>query len=150
MKVDGHEHPWLFLVEDSPADVFLVKEAVREEGLEFDWKVAEDGETAIQIIDCVDADTAASPPGLLLLDINVPRRSGNDVLEHIRKSARCSAVPVVMISSSDSPVERKRALDLGANEYFRKPSSLEEFMQLGGVVRRNYENSRRPAMRAGG
>jgi DNA-binding response OmpR family regulator len=130
------DQPWLLLVEDSPADVYLVKEAVRQEGLRFDWKVAEDGESAIQIIDAVDADSGASPPGLMLLDINVPRKSGNHVLEHLRKSARCGSVPVVMISSSDSPTERKRAFDLGATEYFRKPSSLDEYMTLGKLVRR--------------
>jgi DNA-binding response OmpR family regulator len=138
------------LVEDSPADVYLVQEAVRQEGLRFDWKVAEDGETAIQIIDRVDADADAVAPGLLLLDINVPRRSGNHVLQHFRKSPRCGTIPVVMISSSDSPAERKRAFDLGADEYFRKPSSLDEFMTLGSLVRRVHEEGQKePAMRVG-
>jgi len=133
------ERPWLLLVEDSPADVYLVQEAVRQEGLAFEWKVAEDGETAIQLIDFLDADGQTPVPRLLLLDINIPRRNGNDVLQHCRASARCGQVPVVMISSSDSAVERLRARHQGATEYFRKPSGLDEFMQLGAVVRRVLE-----------
>jgi CheY-like chemotaxis protein len=135
MKRNGTERLWLLLVEDSPADVYLVKEAVRQEGLQVDWTVAEDGESAIQTIDSVDADSGAGAPALLLLDINVPRKSGNRVLERFRRSPRCGAIPVIMISSSDSPAERRRAFELGANEYFRKPSSLDEFMKLGAVVR---------------
>src|SRR5436305_1628075 len=59
MKLRIPERPWLLLVEDSPADVYLVQEAVRQEGLEFDWSVAEDGELAINLIDTLDADDQA-------------------------------------------------------------------------------------------
>jgi DNA-binding response OmpR family regulator len=150
MMSKGIDQRWLLLVEDSPADVYLVQEAVRTEGLRFDWRVAEDGETAIQIIDRVDANLELDVPQLMLLDINVPRKSGNHVLEHLRRSARCSSVPVIMISSSDSPAERQRAFDLGANEYFRKPSSLDEFMKLGAVVKRVHEaRQHTPAMQVG-
>ena len=147
MKLNIPERPWLLLVEDSPADVYLVQEAVRQEGLDYDWGVAEDGESAINLIEKLDADEQAAAPNLLLLDINIPRRSGNQVLQRFRSSMRCSGVPVVMISSSDSGAERKRAYDQGANEYFRKPSSLDEFMLLGGVVRRLIHGR---TMRAGG
>ncbi len=75
----------------------------------------------------------------MLLDMNVPRRSGLEVLARLRQSQRCKGVPVVMISSSDLQVERERALELGAADYFRKPSSLDEFMELGKVVRRLHE-----------
>jgi len=147
MKLNIPERPWLLLVEDSPADVYLVQEAVRQEGLDYDWGVAEDGESAIHLIDKLDADELAPAPNLMLLDINIPRRSGNQVLQRFRSSARCIGVPVVMISSSDSAPERKRARDQGANEYFRKPSSLDEFMLLGGIVRRLIHGR---TMRAGG
>jgi CheY-like chemotaxis protein len=128
----------LLLVEDSPADVFLVETAMREEGLCFDLKVLEDGESAIQMIDRVDAE-AERAPSFLLLDVNVPRKDGTQVLERVRRSPRCGKIPVVVISSSDAPADRQRALDMGATEYFRKPSTLVEFMQLGKVVRRLHE-----------
>jgi CheY-like chemotaxis protein len=147
MKLNIPERPWLLLVEDSPADVYLVQEAVRQEGLDYEWGVAEDGESAIHLIDMLDADAHVSAPNILLLDINIPRRTGNQVLQRFRSSTRCSNVPVVMISSSDSAPERQRARDLGANEYFRKPSSLDEFMLLGAIVRRLIHGR---TMRAGG
>jgi CheY-like chemotaxis protein len=129
------------LVEDSPADVYLVREAMREEGLECDLRIAEDGEKAIQIIDRVDQDVDTPAPKLALLDINVPKKNGTQVLERLRQSPRCGNIPIVMISSSDSPAERRRAFELGATDYFRKPSSLNEFMQLGKLVRRLHEQA---------
>jgi len=135
----------LLLVEDSPADVYLVRTAMVQEGLNVDLNVVEDGEQAIEIVNRVDAGRGTRAPDLMLLDINVPRRTGNEVLERIRRSPRCAHIPVLMISSSDSPAERGRAFELGANGYFRKPSSLSEFMQLGKLVRQLHDQSRRTA-----
>ncbi|HLG99377.1 MAG TPA: response regulator [Bryobacteraceae bacterium] len=126
----------LLLVEDSPADVFLVREVMREEGFDCVLNVAEDGEKAIQIIDGLDENSAAAPPDVALLDMNVPRVSGSEVLQRIRSSRSCARIPVVMISSTDCPEERKLTLDLGATEFFRKPSNLAGFMELGKLVRR--------------
>lgn len=130
----------LLLVEDSPADVYLVREAMKAEGVPFRMQVAEDGELALQILNQVEAE-ADAPPDVLLLDLNVPRRDGIQILERIRSGPRCSGIPVVVISSSDSPVDRQRALSLGATHYFRKPSTLDEFMQLGRLVLRVYQSS---------
>lgn len=131
----------LLLVEDSPADVYLVREAMLHEGLHVELEVAADGERAIEIVDRVDANEEAHAPGLMLLDLNVPRRTGNQVLERVRRSPRCSHIPVVMISSSDSPAERRKAFEQGATAYFRKPSNLAEFMELGKLVRELHERS---------
>jgi two-component system, chemotaxis family, response regulator Rcp1 len=125
----------LLLVEDNPADVFLVGEALREDGLDCDLQVVDDGEQAIQFLDRVDAG-AQTPPDLLLLDLNVPRIGGEQVLERMRNSQPCAGIAVVVITSSDSPRDRQKAAALGAAEYFRKPANLDEFMALGKVVRR--------------
>ncbi len=125
----------LLLVEDNPADVFLVREALREEDLDCDLEVVDDGEQAIRFLERVDAGGQA-PPDLLLLDLNVPRIGGEQVLERLRKSQPCAEIAVVVITSSDSPRDRQRAADLGAAEYFRKPANLDEFMALGKLVRR--------------
>ncbi|HEX6896015.1 MAG TPA: response regulator [Bryobacteraceae bacterium] len=128
----------LLLVEDSPADVFLVKEVMREEGLTCVLNIAEDGEKAIEIIDDLDRNPGAARPDIALLDMNVPRLSGSEVLRRIRSSRRCCEMPVIMISSSDSPEEQQLALDLGATKFFRKPSDLAGFMELGKLVRSIY------------
>src|SRR5258706_4319702 len=114
----------LLLVEDSPADVYLVREAMRREGLKVHWDIAGDGEWAIRMIDEVDSNASAPCPDVLLLDLNVPRRTGDEVLERVRKSPRLAHIPVVIISSSESPADRERLMKLGATEYFRKPSDL--------------------------
>lgn len=130
----------LFLVEDSPADVFLVREAMKFEGLPFQLLLAEDGELAIRILDRVDAEVDPVPD-LLLIDLNVPRKDGIQVLERLRRIPRCQTVPVIVFSSSNSAVDRQRAFAMGANEYFRKPATLDEFMQLGRVVHTVYRKA---------
>jgi DNA-binding response OmpR family regulator len=140
MTVDGLERLPVLLVEDSPADVFLVRRALQEEGLDFSLDVAEHGEAAIQMINRFDESIEQPAPKLILIDVNIPRTSGNEVLKRVRQSTRCSALPVIMISSSDSPDERRNAIEQGATEYFCKPSNLGEFMQLGKLVRRLHEH----------
>ena len=131
----------LLLVEDSPADVYLVRESMRREGLKVHWDIADDGEWAIRMIDEVDSDASAPCPDVLLLDLNVPRRTGDEVLERIRQSPRLAHTPVVIMTSSESAADRDRMMKLGATEYFRKPSNLREFMKLGRLVREVHERN---------
>jgi len=128
-------HTQILLVEDAEPDVFLVREALRQAGLAFDLKVLDDGEKAVEFIDQLDGDADAQCPELVLLDLNLPKRSGDQILEHMRHSERCSRVPVVIVTSSDSPKDRAQTSRLGATQYFRKPSRLDEFMKLGSLVR---------------
>ncbi len=139
MMCEDSEPIRLLVVEDSPADVYLVREAMRTEGLDARIQVADNGEAAINILNRVD-ESLDEPPSLLLLDLNVPRKDGMQVLEWLRRSRRCGDIPVIMISSSDSPMDRQRAFELGVTEYFRKPSKLAEFMRLGNMVRRLCES----------
>jgi CheY-like chemotaxis protein len=121
------------VVEDNPADVNLVREALEEHGIEGEVIVATDGARAIRFIQILDAEAAIDCPMLVILDLNLPKRSGSEVLEYIRKSGRCSATPVVILSSSDAADEMATAARLGANRYLRKPVRLEEFLKLGAV-----------------
>src|SRR5579872_2461550 len=126
----------ILLVEDAEPDVFLVREALRHSGLAFNLNVLDDGEKAIDFIDHLDRNDSAGCPRLVLLDLNLPKRTGDQILNHIRNSVRCKDVPVVIVTSSDSPKDKSQTTLLGATEYFRKPSRLDEFMMLGGLVRR--------------
>jgi CheY-like chemotaxis protein len=71
----------------------------------------------------------------MLLDLNLPKKTGTQVLERLRKSSRCGGIPVIVMTSSDSPKDKEQTTSLGANQYFRKPSKLEEFMKLSEIVR---------------
>jgi len=132
----------LLLVEDNPADIYLVKEAIQREGLDCQLEVAVDGERALSIIDALDGDASARCPDLLLLDLNVPRKGGDEVFQRIRQSPRCAGIPVIIITSSDSAADQDRARELGAAAYFRKPSDFQEFMKLGRLLRNLCQQTR--------
>jgi len=122
-------------VEDAEPDVFLVREALERDGLEFELEVLDDGEKAVDFIDRIDQDPGIRRPNLLLLDLNLPKKSGGQVLERVRQSPVCAHVPVVILTSSDSPMDKARAAQYKATEYFKKPSKWDEFMRLGPLVR---------------
>ena len=125
----------IVLVEDAEPDVFLVREALERDGLEFELEVLDDGEKAVDFIDRIDQDPGIRRPNLLLLDLNLPKKSGGQVLERVRQSPVCAHVPVVILTSSDSPMDKARAAQYKATEYFKKPSKWDEFMRLGPLVR---------------
>ena len=81
-------------------------------------------------------------PALFIIDLNLPRRSGRDVLEILRSLPACLALPVVVLSSSDAAQDRADAIRLGANEYLPKPSALDEFLSLGVIFKTMIDNSR--------
>ncbi len=85
----------MLLVEDNPADVFFVRTALEHEGIESEILIAQDGEKAIEFVEATDADPSAPCPRLILLDLNLPRTSGTEVLRRLRKSIRCADVPVI-------------------------------------------------------
>jgi chemotaxis family two-component system response regulator Rcp1 len=124
----------VLLVEDAEPDVYLMREALKRSGGEFQLQVLEDGEKAVEFIDTLDRDESARCPDLLLLDLNLPKKSGEQVLEHMRRSRRCAHIPVIVVTSSDSPRDKAQTARLGATQYFRKPSRLDEFMALGPLV----------------
>jgi len=94
----------------------------------------EDGEQAVQFIAGIDADPNARCPQLFLLDLNLPKMSGIEVLAYIRRSNRCALSPVLIITSSDAPNDRAQSTALGATAYFRKPTGYEAYMRLGEVI----------------
>ena len=130
-----HARITILLAEDNPGDVFLVRRALEKHGLEVEVVVVEDGQSALRYIDRVDQDPAVVAPALALLDLNLPRANGNRILTRIRESPRCKSIPIIIVTSSDSPLDRDAAAKLGATGYFQKPGDLAGFMQLGQVVR---------------
>ena len=112
----------------------MIREAIRQEGLPFHVHAVPDGQQAVEFIARAERDADAPHPQFLLLDLNLPKVDGFDVLRRLRSSETLKDTPVVVLSSSDAPNDRARALELGAG-YFRKPPSYEEFLKLGGVLK---------------
>lgn len=125
----------VLMVEDNPADANLIEESLADARVRASLHIVTDGERAIAFFDRVDADDAHPCPDLVLLDLNLPRISGEQVLKRIRQSPRCADTKVLIVSSSNAPSDRELVMALGATDYFRKPSSLDQFMDLGRVVR---------------
>lgn len=125
----------ILIVEDNNADAALIKRALSLANVSAVLDELDDGEKAIRFFEKADADPQVPCPRLILLDLNMPRYKGGEILRHIRASARCRNALVLIVTSSDSQRDREEMRGLGANGYFRKPSQLEEFMKLGLQVR---------------
>ncbi len=125
----------VLLVEDNPGDVLLVEEVIDTHNLPIELFVADDGEKAFAFIQEAEQDPAAPCPDMVLLDLNLPKCSGFDVLKRIRQSERCKRVPVLILTSSDSPRDRAETARLGADRYFKKPANYDDFLRVGETIR---------------
>ncbi len=123
----------ILLVEDNPADALLVREALREHGVQGQIVVVQDGEAAIQLAHSIDE--IEDCPDLVIVDLNLPKRTGKEVLSALRATSKCRSVPIAILSSSDTRQDREDTARLGATCYLRKPSILNEFMALGGIFK---------------
>jgi CheY-like chemotaxis protein len=123
----------VYMVDDNAADVYLVRQALREAFAQCVVQSEEDGEGALRFIEECE-DGRAPIPAIFLLDLNVPRVTGLELLERIRTSRALNAVPVVVLSASDSPGDHERILNQRA-VFFRKPSNLDDFMALGPFIK---------------
>ena len=108
-------------------DVFVIEEVLKSCGRPMEIHVVADGAEAV-------ARFRQFEPALVLLDLNIPKVPGLEVLAEIRKHPRLGQVPVVIVTSSDSKKDYRAAENLGANAYFCKPSNLIDFMNLAEVV----------------
>jgi two-component system, chemotaxis family, response regulator Rcp1 len=129
----------IWIAEDNPADVYLIEEALQRHEFAYRLTTADNGEDMLNMIARLDRDPSESCPDLFLIDLNLPRRSGDEILARLRASGRCAQIPAIVITSSDSPQDRARARELGASFYFRKPADLERFMAIGEIVRKFLE-----------
>jgi CheY-like chemotaxis protein len=124
----------ILLAEDNDGDVFLVRRALDKKGLKHELSVARTGEEALRLLQQAEHSGKTEAPNLILLDLNLPKIDGIQLLSRIRKVDAFTDTPVIVLTSSDSPKDRDRALAMGATLYFRKPTDLESFMRLGDAV----------------
>lgn len=120
----------VLLVDDSPGDVRLTREAFRDANSSLVLSVATDGVEAMAFLRREGAYVAAPRPDFILLDLNLPRMDGREVLEQIKKDDGLRMIPTVILTTSDSEVDIIRSYELNANAYLRKPVTLEAFESL--------------------
>jgi CheY-like chemotaxis protein len=125
----------ILLAEDNLGDILLVRQALDEHNVPHELHVVRDGEEALAFVAHMGEQNGVPCPDVMLLDLNLPKVDGEEVLSEFRKHPKCAHTPVVIITSSDAHKDRVRMKDLGIARYFRKPSDLDEFLQLGALVR---------------
>ncbi|MCK4255749.1 response regulator [candidate division WOR-3 bacterium] len=125
--------PNILLVEDDPNDVLLIKRAFRKINFSHSLQVVEDGEEAIAYLagQSLYVNRERYPlPSLVLLDIKLPRKSGFEVLDWLRKQPALKRLPVVVVTSSRDSIDINRAYDLYANSYLVKPFNFNDWLEM--------------------
>jgi CheY-like chemotaxis protein len=119
--------PALLYVEDEDGAAFLFETAVQECGLAVQLFRVSDGEQAYAFLKKTGPYTKAPKPALVMLDLNLPRLNGFDLLIRLREDPELSSVPVVVFTSSSLPADKARSFALGARDFITKPSDLDDF-----------------------
>lgn len=120
--------PPILLVEDNPMDLDLTLRAFARRKFANEVQIARDGEEALAWLP--RWDEGAAQPAVILLDINLPKVNGLEVLQHLKAHERYRRIPVVVLTSSREDRDLRTAYDLGANSYIEKPVSFSKFIEV--------------------
>jgi CheY-like chemotaxis protein len=120
----------ILLVEDNEGDIILTMEALNEGTVSNRISIARDGEQAIQFLNKEGVYSEATRPDLILLDINLPRIDGNEVLVYVKNNSQLKSIPVIMLSTSTSEKDIAESYRNGANSYISKPADLDKFFEV--------------------
>jgi CheY-like chemotaxis protein len=120
----------VLLVEDSPGDVRLTQEALREANKSVHLHVVSDGVEAMAFLRHEDAYVSAPRPDLILLDLNLPKMDGREVLAHIKSDERLKTIPTIILTTSEAHADIAQSYQLQANCYLSKPVQLDAFESL--------------------
>jgi CheY-like chemotaxis protein len=119
----------ILLVEDNEGDILLTTEALAEGKIRNHIDVVRDGKEALDFLENKGKFEDAREPDLVLLDVNLPKKNGHEVLKYIKQSERLKHIPVIMLTTSSSPNDINSSYKNYANCYITKPVSINEFMQ---------------------
>jgi CheY-like chemotaxis protein len=120
----------ILLVEDNPGDVRLTQEALREGKMRNNLSVSRDGVEAMALLRQEGEYAGAARPDLILLDLNLPKKDGREVLAELKQDPLLKYIPVVILTTSREEVDILKAYDLHANCYITKPVDLEDFITI--------------------
>ncbi len=120
----------ILLVEDDPGDVLITREAIEGSKVANRLNVVSNGEEALQFLQREAPFTDAPRPGLILLDLNLPRLDGREVLARIKSDPDLRRIPIVVLTTSSSDEDIVRSYDLHANAYVTKPVDFDQFMSV--------------------
>ena len=124
----------ILVIEDNPGDVRLIREAFRETGLYIEFQVAEDGEQGLALLRREPPFGDALRPHLILLDLNLPKLDGKQVLTQIKADEKLRTIPVIVLSSSHSREDVVSSYNHYANCYIPKPIMFEDFVKVANGI----------------
>lgn len=139
LNISTNETYNFFIVEDNPAEVRLIQEAIKEAGLQetVELEYAYDGEEACEYLDTVKLIN--KPINLILLDLNMPKITGKEVLEKIKTDPELEHVPVIVITNSDYKKDMIECYRLGADGYMQKPADFKKLVDFFYSVKKSIE-----------
>lgn len=120
----------VLMVEDDAGDVELTKEALKESKLCMNLRVVDDGEKALRYVRKQAPYDGAARPDLVILDLNLPKVDGREVLQQLKNDPALKAIPVVVVTTSDLEADIQKTYGLGANCYVTKPIGLDQFIKV--------------------
>jgi two-component system, chemotaxis family, response regulator Rcp1 len=120
----------ILLVEDNPSDVILTQIAMRECKIANHLQVASDGEQALRILRGLDEYANSPRPDLILLDLNLPRMDGRELLAELKADESLRTIPVVVLTTSDAERDVVQSYELHANAYITKPIDMDQFVRV--------------------
>ena len=125
----------ILVIEDNASDVFLLDRALKKQGLQFELVHLLSGGEALAFIRRQGAYTDATSPNLILVDLNLSKYTGEDILREIRSARHLGGVPVCVWSSSRSRKDEALLKELGVTQFITKPSGLDQFMEIGRTIK---------------
>lgn len=120
----------ILLVEDNPGDVRLTQEALKDGRVDVKLTVASDGVEALDILHRRGSHSGKPRPDLILLDLNLPRKNGREVLEEVKADSELRRIPVIVMTTSKADQDVYRAYNLNANCYVTKPVDFDDFLKV--------------------
>lgn len=124
----------VLLIEDNPGDAELTRQSLAASKLQISLTVLDDGEKALQYLKKAPPYQKAERPDLLLLDLNLPKLTGSEVLREIKTDKHLKSLPVIVLTSSEEEMEISRCYDSGANCYIVKPVDFNSFMNVVSLI----------------
>ena len=125
----------ILVVEDNPNDLFIMNWVLKAQDFAYDLQVINNGDHALDYINQFAHEERPRAPTIVLLDLNLPQVDGKEVLRQIKALPQGADIPVVIVTSSTNPTDRRETLAMGADAYFVKPYHLNEFMALGNLIK---------------
>lgn len=124
----------ILIVEDSEPEKIIIKEAFKEANVNCNLCMAKDGVEALEFLNQEGEFERAPKPNLIILDLNLPRKNGLEVLAEVKNNPKWRHIPILIFSNSEFPMDICQCYELNANAYINKPSEFQEFIDLANMI----------------